>query len=610
MSGTPPATRLEAAPATPDLRRSLRALRSVMRLQRWGLPAMVVIGFAASLAEGIGLGLFVPLLDSIEGTTDQSSGWSGALTAPFENLDPDQRLPAIGACIFVAIVLRALLGYASSIVFSRFDATVGHRLRSGIFGQLLDVDYRFVERSNFGDLLNTLATETWRTSAALAGVAMLIVSAANVVVYVALLLLLSVPLTLVVGGAMLVIAAITRQLTKPVDALGAEATAANARLSERMVEGLSLNPVIRSFGRERDEHASFDRASRRVSDVSLRLDVLAGAIDPVHQILSGGLLVGVAVVTLRDPSNLSSLLVFMFVLYRLQPQVTRLQASFVDVRSLLAAVEDVAGLLDRSDKPYMSVGSVRHDRLDQGITLDGVTFHYDDDEAPALRNVSVEIPAGKVTALVGPSGSGKSTLVKLLFRFYDPSSGTVLVDGRPLPELDLASWRRSLALVSQDVQLFNASVADNIRYGRADATLDDVHDAARQADAHEFIQQLPDGYDTMLGDLGMRLSGGQQQRVTLARAIIRDPEVLILDEATNALDSRSERIIQDALDALSADRTVIVIAHRFSTIERADHVVVLDEGRVSESGDRATLLAAGGLFRDLAEIQGVWGEGT
>lgn len=594
---------------TADLGGAVRALRSVFRLQPRGLSAIVGIGVAASLAEGIGLSLFVPLLEGLEETgASADEWWVRMLRAPFDHLDPDDRLAWIGLCIFVLIALRAALGYLNVLVFARLDARVSHRLRSGILNQLLTVDYRFVERSKFGDLLNTLATETWRTSDALAVVVGLVIAAVNTIVYVVLLLLISVELTVAVSAAMVLIAWVIRRMTRSADELGRRATRANAALADRMVEILGLNSLVRTFGAERREQDRFDAVSHDVSDISMRLARISGAVGPVYQLLSGALLVAVAVWTLRDPGNLSSLLVFIFVLYRLQPQVTRMSGAVVELRSLSAAVEDVIGLLDRSDKPYMRNGTREHVRLVSGIEAREVTFRYDADEDPALRDISVTIPAGKVTALVGPSGAGKSTLVKLLYRFYDPWSGTILVDGVPLTELDVVSWRRSLALVSQDVMLFNGTVADNIRYGRPDATDDEIRVAATKADADGFISRLPDGYDTALGDLGLRLSGGQQQRITLARAIVRDPSVLVLDEATNALDSRSERVIQEALDLLSTERTVIVIAHRLSTVERADHVIVLDEGVVSESGDPASLLANPGLYRQLAELQGALGE--
>jgi ATP-binding cassette, subfamily B, bacterial MsbA len=276
----------------------------------------------------------------------------------------------------------------------------------------------------------------------------------------------------------------------------------------------------------------------------------------------------------------------------------------VKLVSLSASVENVLALLDRSDKPYLTPGTVRHTGLKDAIRLDHVTFHYDSDAAkPALEDVSITIPARKTTALVGPSGAGKSTIVKLLLRFYDPTHGEVYVDERPLRELDLESWRSRISLVSQDVFVFNVPIRDNIAYGRLDASEEEIVAAARKADAHEFIMQLPDGYDTLVGDRGVRLSGGQQQRITLARAILRDPEVLILDEATNSLDSISEKLIQDAIDTMSRDRTVVVVAHRFSTIERADQIVVLEDGHVREQGDLQRLLRLNGLFSRLHQLQ-------
>lgn len=589
-----------------DLRRHLRALRAIFGLYWWGLPAIVLVGVAASLAEGVGLSLFLPLIETLDEGPGTGGGtwWTDALASPLDDLSRDDRVVAIGLCIFGLIALRAALDFVNVLIFAWLDAHIGHRLRSGILRQLLEVEQRFVERSDTGQLLNTLSTETWRTSDAMAVTVSLLVSIVNMVVYVTLLLLLSAELTLVVGTAMGGIALLVRWLTRRVERLGRESTRANATLAARMVEGLTLNALIRAFGRQDHEQERFDDASRHVSGVMFRIRRLSGSVAPVYQLLSGALLVGVVIVTLRDTSELSSLLVFLFVLYRLQPQVIRVNSAIVRLRSLGAAVEDVAQLLDPSDKRYLANGVIEHVRLWEGITFDHVTYRYDDGEAPALDDVCVEIPAGRVTAVVGPSGAGKSTLVKLLLRAYDPSEGRVLVDGRPLPELDVASWRRSLAVVIQEVQLFSASVADNIRYGNLTASDEEVRAAASSAAAHDFVMRLPQRYDTQLGDNGIRLSGGQQQRISLARAIVRDPEVLILDEATNALDSPSERLIQEALDVLGEGRTVVVIAHRFSTIERADHVIVLDGGRVVQAGERSTLLAEDGLFRRLAENPG------
>ena len=232
-----------------------------------------------------------------------------------------------------------------------------------------------------------------------------------------------------------------------------------------------------------------------------------------------------------------------------------------------------------------------------------MTFKYNPDEKPALENISVSIPAVKTTALVGHSGAGKSTLIKLLLRFYDASEGNIYVDDYPLKSLDVESWRKSIALVSQNVYVFNASIRDNIAYGRLDAVDDEIIDAAKSADAHEFICQLPHGYDTNIGDKGVRLSGGQCQRITLARALVRKPKIIILDEATNSLDSISEQSIKDALVKLSLNCTVIVIAHRLSSIEHADHIIVLNEGTISEQGNFEDLIKLNGNFAKSYKIQ-------
>jgi ATP-binding cassette, subfamily B, bacterial MsbA len=217
--------------------------------------------------------------------------------------------------------------------------------------------------------------------------------------------------------------------------------------------------------------------------------------------------------------------------------------------------------------------------------------------------VTCLIKIGETTAFVGPSGAGKSTLINLICRFYDPSSGRLLIDGIPLPELDLAWWRSRIAVVSQDVYLFNASVAENITYGKLDATPEELIDAARKAHALEFIEELPDGFETILGDRGIRLSGGQRQRLALARAFIRDPQILILDEATNSLDLISEAVVQDALEQFGRNRTVLIVAHRISTIEHADKILVLDLGRLVESGTLEQLLTKSGLFSRFYALQ-------
>jgi ABC-type multidrug transport system fused ATPase/permease subunit len=270
---------------------------------------------------------------------------------------------------------------------------------------------------------------------------------------------------------------------------------------------------------------------------------------------------------------------------------------------MAAAVADVDLLLRETEKPYLKDGPLQAPPLARGIVLERVGFRYEPDEPHVLKELCLEIPAGKTTAIVGSSGAGKSTLFSLLCRFHDPSSGHILADGVPLDRFRLASWRERLSLMPQEVQLFHDTIRANIAYARPDATDDEVRAAAEVAHADAFIDSLPDGYDTIVGDRGLRLSGGQRQRVALARTILRGTDILLLDEPTNALDPELEQAFQDALAIFSRGRTVIVIAHRLGTVMRADQLVVLEDGEVREVGAPAEILARSGRFEEMYALR-------
>jgi subfamily B ATP-binding cassette protein MsbA len=266
------------------------------------------------------------------------------------------------------------------------------------------------------------------------------------------------------------------------------------------------------------------------------------------------------------------------------------------------AVTRVFEILDTEPTILDRPGAQEVVRARGALTLEHVWFSYDRSH-DVLRDVSLEIPAGEVLALVGPSGSGKTTLVGLLPRLWDVTRGSIRLDGTDVRELTTASLRRQMGLVPQEAVLFGGTVRENIRYGRLDATDDEIEAAARAANAHEFISVLPEGYDTIVGDRGSRLSGGQRQRIAIARAILKDPPILLLDEATSSLDNESERLVQDALDRLMVGRTTVIVAHRLSTIRAATRIAVLDDGWLVELGSHEELLAAGGLYARLHRLQ-------
>lgn len=586
---------------------AIKKVLPLLKLYPWAIPTIIVLGSVSSLLEGLGISLFIPLLQNLDLNSQQSNGENpliSFLNRIFIDVSPQHRILIIALCILASILLKNCLVYSNNVLVAWLNSRISHRLRCGIFQQLLSISYSFLERSEPGKLMNTLASETWRTSQAIAVFIGLLVNICTISVFVILLLLISWQLTLLVAVCMLLISISIQLATRRVKKLGQQAVEVNSVQAMRIWEGLGAMKLIRSFNQEAYEQKRFDQASEKVRSTFFKLDVFSGIVGPLSEVLSAFLLLGILAIALtQTQTSLPTLLTFVFILYRLQPQVKQLDGARVSLGSLISAVEDVLYLLNSSDKPYIRSGEITFSSLQQAISLEAVSFYYNCQEKPALQDISICIPKGTTTALVGPSGAGKSTLISLICRLYEVSEGEIYVDGCSLRSLNLSDWRNQIAIVSQDIYIFNATVQENIAYGRLDATKDEIVTAAKLANADEFITQLPQEYDTKVGDRGLRLSGGQRQRIALARAIIRNPEILILDEATNALDSISEQLIQEALNTLSQNRTVIVIAHRLSTIEQADQIIVLQEGQVIEQGTLQHLLRLDGLFAQMYKLQ-------
>jgi ATP-binding cassette, subfamily B, bacterial MsbA len=584
------------------LLRALKALIPVLRLKSWVLSGLIILGVLAALSEGVSISLFIPLVQNQIGT--QTAGITGRFATLFQGIPSEHRLLWIGFSIFLCIVLKNVLSFTYSLLFQSVNASIGHRLRCGILHQLLSVGQSYLDTHDSGKLLYTLATETWRVSAACTVLANLIINVCIALIFSILLLLISWKLTLITGCLVLLNSQIIRQVTSHGKRFSAQATAVNASLTQRMIETLGGMQLVRAFGRESHEQRRFDVASSEVRKAFFKLDRMSALVQPLSELLTVSLLLGILLVTaMRTPGQMANLFAFLVLLYRLQPRIKQFDTDRVSLDTFSASVEEVRSLLDESNKPYLRSGTLMLASIEKAITFENVSLHYDSGKGAALEQVSCSINFGETTAFVGPSGAGKSSLIRLICRLYDPSSGRLLIDGVPLPDLDLAWWRSQIALVSQEVYLFNATVAENIAYGKLDATREELVEAARKAHAMEFIKELPEGFETILGDRGIRLSGGQRQRLALARAFIRDPQILILDEATNSLDLISEAVVQDALEQFGRNRTVLIVAHRLSTIEHADKIIVLDSGSVAESGTLPELLAAGGLFSRFYEHQ-------
>jgi len=297
------------------------------------------------------------------------------------------------------------------------------------------------------------------------------------------------------------------------------------------------------------------------------------------------------------------LLTYLLVLIRLMPLISQLNSGRSQFASTSASVEVVNDFLRYDGKPFMLNGSAQYTHLKSGIHFNKISFSYPNNEKFFLKEVDLFLPRGTTLALVGASGSGKSTLADLLPRFYDPTEGQISIDGRDLREFEVKSLRKAMGIVSQDTFLFNASVRENIAYAKPEATEEEIVEAAKGANAYEFIEQLPKGWDTQIGDRGKILSGGQRQRISIARALLQNPEILILDEATSSLDTVSEKYVQAAIEKLSCDRTTLVIAHRLSTVQKANKIAVIKDGQVVEMGSHKELLAKGGEYTKLYSVQ-------
>jgi ABC-type multidrug transport system fused ATPase/permease subunit len=314
------------------------------------------------------------------------------------------------------------------------------------------------------------------------------------------------------------------------------------------------------------------------------------------------IIVAFAVFVTNGTLQVASLLTFFFVLFRLIPNLQNVNNVLAQLSTLYGSADNIKELLRTDNKQYFQNGEIKFLGLKRAIDFVSVDFGYDASNL-VLHDITLTIEQGKMTALVGGSGAGKTTLADLIPRFYDPTQGKVLIDGVDLREFEINSLRRNMAVVSQDTFIFNTTVQNNIAYGTEGTTQEAILEAARLANALEFIQEMPEGFDTQLGDRGVRLSGGQRQRIAIARALLRNPDILILDEATSALDSVSERLIQESLEKLAIGRTVIAIAHRLSTIASADKVVVLEQGQIVEQGKYQELLEQRGKLWKYHQMQ-------
>ncbi len=517
------------------------------------------------------------------------------------------RLLRVSGLILLSIWIRAGFNYLSFVYNELTRHHLVDRLYKQIFDQLQSVSLSYFGKTRSGEIINTFSNEVSQLQQAVGGISFLLSKTFVLSIYTIIAMRISWQLTLLslllfgsIGVGLSKLNARVREKSFPVS----QARGHMMSVTVELVNGIR---TIQAFATQKFEEKRFNEASAEVLQAASVSTRTYAMIRPLAEglastVLISMIIVGMTVFVSSGVLQTASLLTFLFTLMRLVPAMQEISGNLAVLSSFQGAIQNIERLLRRDDKPYLRNGLVEFQGLQKAIELISVDFSYDG-KVPVLENVTLSIKKGETIAFVGGSGAGKSTLVDLIPRFYDVTQGSILFDGVDVRKFDINSVRRRIAVVSQDTFIFNTSVRNNIAYGLESVVDDVVFEAAQLANALDFILEMPLGFETVLGDRGVRLSGGQRQRIAIARALLRNPEILILDEATSALDSVSERLIQESLEKLSVGRTVIAIAHRLSTIVRADKVIVLEQGRIVEQGTYDELLNQRGKLWNYHQMQ-------
>jgi len=587
-----------------DLRRLLKYLLPHTGTFILATVAMIVVAVLETATSA----LVVPIFDQVF-----AHGNARLTPTPFglQRLIPASGLHAwrmIALLLIAFTVVKGIAEYFSTYLMAYIGQSSVLTLRQELYSHILSQSASFFERHRTNYLVSRLISSAAAIEAAVTHTLRdMLREGFTLIAFLTASFYVSWRLTL---GSLLIappVAGLTMRFGRSLRKLARESFEGSKHLTDTAQEALANQSIVKSYRGEARERTRFAKVAERIRRANLRSASISGMAPPIIELI--GVMFVAALIFFGEREirlgrmDLAQFVLFLILLFRSYDPMRKLSRLHNSFSQALAAAQHVWEVLDEHAEIKEKPKAIEFTPLQKEIEFHDLHFGYAGEERSVLRGVSLIVPAGKMVALVGESGGGKSTLTKLLPRFHDPSSGSVLWDGVELRDATLASLRRQIALVTQETVLFNDTVRYNITYGKPDATEGEIEDAARAALAHDFISELPQGYDTIVGERGIFLSGGQRQRLAIARALLIDAPVLILDEATSALDAESEQLVQRAIGNLIRNRTTIVIAHRLSTIRKADLIVVMERGQIIERGTHAELLARGGQYQKLYELQ-------